>query len=140
MLQASGSFFAYEPILKALQSNHSMPLAQYIAAPSLQCESGPFPPDSRAGGSLMSSTLSHGNKLFGLGTTPGMMWLIPHDNAAVQLKPSFLKAVHGVYATHAHLTHYCKAMCTVLSSLPDPVHALQYVLYTLHIIQQAVSK
>lgn len=86
MLQASGSFFAYEPILKALQSNHSMPLAQYIAAPSLQCESDPSPSGSRAGASLLSNILGHGNKLFGSGTTPGMMWLALSEHAAVQLK------------------------------------------------------
>lgn len=36
MLQASASFFAYEPILRALQVNQSMPLAQYIAAARLK--------------------------------------------------------------------------------------------------------
>ena len=36
MLQASASFFAYEPILRALQSNQNMPLAHYIANPSIR--------------------------------------------------------------------------------------------------------
>jgi hypothetical protein len=30
LLPAAGSFFAYEPILKALQSTHPLPLAKYI--------------------------------------------------------------------------------------------------------------
>lgn len=30
LLPAAGSFFAYEPILKALQSKHPLPLARYI--------------------------------------------------------------------------------------------------------------
>ena len=82
MLQASGSFFAYEPILKALQSSHSMPLAQYLAAPSLQCEAGPSLQQRKLGGSLLSSCYSHVNKLFGTDAT-GMMWLISSDTAAV---------------------------------------------------------
>ena len=36
MLQASGSFFAYEPILRALQSRQPMPLVQYIADTKLK--------------------------------------------------------------------------------------------------------
>lgn len=71
MLQASGSFFAYEPILKALQSNHSMPLAQYIAAPSLQMPTSQAGPASTSGGSLFSSFLDHSNRLFGIGASPG---------------------------------------------------------------------
>ena len=86
MLQASGSFFAYEPILKALQSNHSMPLAQYIAAPSLPFESDPSPSGSRAGASLLSNIVGHDNMLFGSGTIAGMMWLALSEHAAVQLK------------------------------------------------------
>lgn len=65
MLQASGSFFAYEPILKALQSNHSMPLAHYIAAPSLpkrNPEAGSSLPERTPGASLLSKL---GSKLFG---------------------------------------------------------------------------
>lgn len=30
LLPAAGSFFAYEPILKALQATHPLPLARYI--------------------------------------------------------------------------------------------------------------
>lgn len=40
MLQASGSFFAYEPILRALQTRQPMPLAHHIAASRLK----PDPP------------------------------------------------------------------------------------------------
>ncbi|GAB4814482.1 hypothetical protein N2152v2_001528 [Parachlorella kessleri] len=36
MLQASGSFFAYAPFLKALQSTQYLPLQQYLAAPVQQ--------------------------------------------------------------------------------------------------------
>lgn len=36
MLQASGSFFAYEPILRALQTRQPMPLAHYIADTKLK--------------------------------------------------------------------------------------------------------
>ncbi|KAL0023606.1 hypothetical protein WJX77_006297 [Trebouxia sp. C0004] len=68
MLQSSGSFFAYEPILKALQSTQTMPLADYIAAPKLRADSsGPEPPTAgRTGGaSFIKDLLSHGNRLFG---------------------------------------------------------------------------
>ena len=71
MLQASGSFFAYEPILKALQSNHTMPLAHYIAAPSLpthNSEAGPSQSERRTGASLLSNL---GSKLFGFGANSG---------------------------------------------------------------------
>lgn len=72
MLQASGSFFAYEPILKALQSNHSMPLAQYLAAPSLprhEPEAVLVPAERRPRGGSMLSNFS--SMLFGVssGTT-----------------------------------------------------------------------
>ena len=71
MLQSSGSFFAYEPILKALQSTQTMPLADYIAAPKLSPDSSGAESSTagRAGGaggaSFIRDLLSHGNRLFG---------------------------------------------------------------------------
>ena len=47
MLQASGSFFAYEPVLKALQTQQPMPLAHYIAASKLKPDA-PGPPTQQA--------------------------------------------------------------------------------------------
>ena len=47
MLQASGSFFAYEPILRALQTRQPMPLAHYIAASKLKPDA-PEPPNQQA--------------------------------------------------------------------------------------------
>ena len=76
MLQSSGSFFAYEPILKALQSNHTMPLAHYIAvcqvnpaaatAETCQAQAGRTP------GAFFKDLLNHGNKLFGSRAAAGM--------------------------------------------------------------------
>ncbi len=68
MLQASGSFFAYEPILKALQSSHNMPLAHYVAAATLK----PEPADadsvhtqSSSGSLLLRDLFSQGSRVFG---------------------------------------------------------------------------
>ena len=47
MLQASGSFFAYEPVLRALQTRRPMPLAHYIAACKLNPDA-PKPPSPEA--------------------------------------------------------------------------------------------
>ncbi len=68
MLQSSGSFFAYEPILKALQSTQTMPLADYIAAPKLSADSSGAESSTagRTGGaSFIRDLLSHGNRLLG---------------------------------------------------------------------------
>lgn len=68
MLQASGSFFAYEPILKALQSSQDMPLADFIASPEVFTATvqAPVAPQT----SLLQELLQHGSKLFGH-ATPG---------------------------------------------------------------------
>ena len=74
MLQASGSFFAYEPILKALQSNQSMPLAEYIASSKLVSDlSKPETPEGEkaTGASLFKDLLHHGSKLLGHKEQPG---------------------------------------------------------------------
>ena len=68
MLQASGSFFAYEPILKALQSSQSMPLTHFIAAPRID-RNAPGP-DTRqiaklGGPSLLKGLLEQSSRLFG---------------------------------------------------------------------------
>ncbi|KAL0023688.1 hypothetical protein WJX79_001943 [Trebouxia sp. C0005] len=68
MLQSSGSFFAFEPILKALQSTQTMPLADYIAAPKLSAVSSGAEASTagRTGGAaFIRDLLSHGNRLFG---------------------------------------------------------------------------
>ena len=68
MLQSSGSFFAYEPILKALQSMQTMPLADYIAAPKLSADSlgaEPSTAGTTGGASFIRDLLRHGNRLFG---------------------------------------------------------------------------
>lgn len=68
MLQSSGSFFAYEPILKALQTTRSMPLAEYIASPKLVSEQSDME-TARSGGHggppLLRGLLQHGSRLFG---------------------------------------------------------------------------
>lgn len=68
MLQASGSFFAYEPILKALQTNQSMPLAEYIASSKLVSDvpkPGAAETEKTTGASLPKDLLQQGSKLFG---------------------------------------------------------------------------
>lgn len=66
MLQASGSFFAYEPILKALQSNQNMPLADFIASPNPFSEPAQRPDaEGPAGTSLLKGLFHQGSKLFG---------------------------------------------------------------------------
>ena len=68
MLQSSGSFFAYEPILKALQSTQTMPLADYIAAPKLSPDSSGAEPSTSGrtvGAPSIRDLLSLGNRLFG---------------------------------------------------------------------------
>ncbi|KAL3153759.1 hypothetical protein ABBQ32_013348 [Trebouxia sp. C0010 RCD-2024] len=92
MLQASGSFFAYEPILKALQSNHSMPLAHYIAAPSLpkrNPEAGSSLPERTPGASLLSKL---GSKLFGAN---------PDEHEAPSLPPSGMLIPPAAYQLEA---------------------------------------
>lgn len=67
MLQASGSFFAYEPILKALQSSQNMPLTHFIATPRFDSKAPETNTRQLAGlggSSLLKGLIEQSSRLF----------------------------------------------------------------------------
>ena len=74
MLQSSGSFFAYEPILKALQTTQTLPLANYIAAtklPPALTRAVEATTNKAGSATFVKDLLRHGNRLFGIREAQG---------------------------------------------------------------------